>query len=127
MVSRSLALILWTTAVMGLLSGDVAWAQDKSPPAYLLVEIDIIDPDGFQAYAEKVPATIAQHGGTIIVNDEADTIEGAAPNGRVIVLRFGNISDARAWLDSPDYTALKGIRHETATTRQLLVEGLVVE
>lgn len=127
MLSRSRSSMFLAAAVLGLASGNVVWAQDKVPPAYLLVELNVTDPEGFQAYANKVPGTIEQHGGSIIANDEADTIEGEAPNGRVIVLKFANVSDAQAWLKSPDYVAIKGIRHETATTRQLLVEGLAVE
>lgn len=95
-----------------LANGTDARAQNERPPAYILVEFNITDPDGFQAYTEKVPATIAQHGGAIFAYAEAEMIEGAAPEGRVIILRFGKTADARSWLNSPEYLAIKGIRHQ---------------
>jgi uncharacterized protein (DUF1330 family) len=115
-------------AVAMAVGGSVAAAAETAGgPAYVLVELDIKDPDGFAAYGAQVPATIAEHGGAVIANAVAETIEGAAPQGRVIIIRFGSVADAHGWLDSPEYGAIKGIRHRTAATRQLVVEGLPAE
>jgi uncharacterized protein (DUF1330 family) len=114
-------------AAMAVGGSTAAAAETTGGPAFVLVELDIKDQDGFAASGTRVPATIAEHGGAVIANAVAETIEGAAPQGRVIVVRFGSVADAHGWLDSPEYGAIKGIRHRTAATRQLVVEGLPAE
>lgn len=106
-------------------SGAGAYAQEASGPAYIVVELNVTDQEGFQEYAQKVPETIAQYGGTYIVRGgNAETLEGAEPNGRVVILRFDSVEDAHSWMSSPEYNAIKDIRSQTAETRSYLVEGL---
>ena len=121
------ALTVVAAIAMGIAGGTAALTQTSSPPAYVLIELDIKDQDGLAEYGAQVPATISQHVGPVIVNAVAKTIEGTAPQGRVIVIRFGSQADAQGWLTSPEYTAIKDIRHRTVDTRQLLVEGLPAE
>jgi uncharacterized protein (DUF1330 family) len=117
-----MASLLAAALVLGGLG--VAQAQAQDAPAFVLVELDVKDADGFAEYGAQVPATIAQHGGAVIANAVAETIEGMAPQGRVIIIRFASVADAEGWLTSAEYGAIKGIRHRTANTRQLVVEGL---
>ena len=113
--------------IVGVFGSIPAQGQTKSAPAYVLVELDIKDEAGFAEYGAQAPATITQHGGAVIINAVAETIEGAPPEGRVIVIRFDSVAAAKGWLESPEYTAIKGIRQSTASTRQLVVEGLPAE
>jgi uncharacterized protein (DUF1330 family) len=53
-----------------------------------------------------------------------DAVEGELPNGNVVLIQFPSVEQAKAWLESPEYGAVKDIRHRTANTRQVLVEGL---
>ena len=102
-----------------------AYAQTQSRPAYLVVEVNVKDQEGFNEYAEKATETVAQYGGTFIAMDgDPQTVEGTDPDGNVVIIRFESIPAARKWLASPEYSAVKGIRHKTADTRQYLVEGL---
>ena len=105
------------------LAASGAWAE--TAPAYLVVEISVHDQEGFSEYAEKASATIAQYGGTFIAMDGSpEAVEGEPPNGNAVLIQFPSVEQARAWLESPEYGAVKGIRHRTADTRQFLVEGL---
>jgi len=102
-----------------------AHAQDASGPAFIVVELNVKNQEGFQAYAQKVPETIAQYGGTYVVRGgNVETLEGAEPDGRVVILRFDSVDDAKTWMTSPEYAAIKDIRHQTAATRSYMVEGL---
>jgi len=125
--SGALASVISSALAVGGAGAPQAQAQAQAAPAYVLVELDIKDQDGFAEYGAQVPATISQHGGAVIANAVAETIEGTAPQGRVIIIRFGSLLDAQGWLNSPEYAAIKGIRHRTADTRQLVVEGLAAE
>lgn len=121
------ATVLMPLVLVAIAGSSAAQAQTTSAPAYVLVELDIKDEAGFAEYGAQAPATITQHGGAVIVNAVAETIEGAPPEGRVIVIRFDSAAAAKGWLESPEYTAIKGIRQATASTRQLVVEGLPAE
>ena len=49
------------------------------------------------------------------------------PNGTFVIIKFPSAVEAARWLNSPEYTAVKGIRHRTAEARQYLVEGVPTE
>lgn len=105
-----------------------SYGQSKSGPGYVVVELNVTDEAGFKEYAAKVPETIEKYGGTFIVQGgKVQTIEGAEPNGIIVILKFGGVEDAQNWLNSSEYSEIKGIRQKTAETRQLLVEGLPSE
>jgi uncharacterized protein (DUF1330 family) len=114
------------TAIALTIAGALsAQAQTKSGPAYIVVELNVKDQEGFKEYAEKAPATVSQYGGSFIVlAANAHTIEGAEPNGFVTILKFDTVDAAQKWLKSPEYGAVKGIRHKTSDTRQYVVEGM---
>lgn len=94
-------------------------------PAYFILEIDIHDMEGMKPYLEKVGATVAAFAPTSLVNGSTiDPLEGAAPKGKVVVLRFDSMEKARAWYDSPAYREILGHRLAAADNRAFLVEGL---
>jgi len=110
------------------LAGTPTHAEPKPGPGYLLVEINVKDPEGFQEYAEQATRTVEQYGGEFIVlGGKTKTNKGPDPNGAFVVIKFDSVSAADKWLRSPEYSAVKGIRHRTADSRQYLVEGLPIE
>lgn len=96
-----------------------------SKPAYFILEIDIHDAEGMAPYLEKAGATLAPYAAMPLVNGgEIATLEGAAPQGKVVVIRFDSMEAARGWYDSPAYREILGHRLGAATNRSYLVEGL---
>jgi uncharacterized protein (DUF1330 family) len=94
-------------------------------PAYIIVEIEIIDPVGYEEYKRQAAATVEEYGGKYIVRGGAcETLEGDWKPKRIVVLQFDNMEDAKAWLSSPEYLEPRKQRHRTAKTRMILVEGL---
>ena len=97
--------------------------QAKVLPGYVVAEVDVTDPATFQKYAEKAPGTIAQYGGHYVVRGGKNTsIEGDAPK-RFVVIQFDSMEKAKAWEDSPEYDAIKPIRHSSAKSRVFIIEG----
>jgi uncharacterized protein (DUF1330 family) len=93
-------------------------------PAYVINEITVTDPEKFQTYASQVPATLAPFGGEYVVRGGApEAVSGAAPPQRLVVLRFPNREQARAWRASPAYQKILPIREATSTSRVYIVEG----
>jgi len=94
-------------------------------PAYIIVEIEITDPVGYEEYKKQAAATVEQYGGKYIVRGGAcKTLEGDWQPKRIVVMQFDNMEAAKAWLSSPEYVGPRKQRHRTAKTRMILVEGL---
>jgi uncharacterized protein (DUF1330 family) len=94
-------------------------------PAYVLVEISVTDPEGFEPYKAAAPAAVAAHGGRYLARGgETALLEGAGEPERVTLLEFPDLASARAWYDSPEYRAARALRDGSATARFVAVEGL---
>jgi uncharacterized protein (DUF1330 family) len=92
-------------------------------PGFVVAEVDVTDAATFQKYADKAPGTIAQYGGHYVIRNGKNTsIEGDAPK-RFVVIQFDNVEKAKAWEDSPEYSAIKPIRHSSAKSRVFIIEG----
>jgi uncharacterized protein (DUF1330 family) len=97
--------------------------QMKMVPGYVVAEVDVTDPATFQKYAAKAPGTIEQYGGHYVIRGgKSDSIEGDAPK-RFVVIQFDSMEKAKAWEDSPEYSAIKPIRHSSAKSRVFIIEG----
>jgi uncharacterized protein (DUF1330 family) len=91
---------------------------------YVVAHLDIHDPEGFEKYREKVPATIEQYAGTYIVRGGTmEMVEGDALPPRTIILEFPSLSQEKMWYNSPEYQEIIGLRLATATGYAQFVEG----
>ncbi len=94
-------------------------------PAYVIVEIDIVDPVGYEEYKKLAAATVARHGGKYIVRGGAvETLEGDWKPKRIVVLEFETAQRAKEWLNCEEYRQPPKMRHRTAKTNMILVEGV---
>lgn len=95
------------------------------PRGYVVVEIDIHDPVAYERYKELAPASIAAHGGRYLARGApAETLEGGWAPPRFVILEFPSPAAGRAWWGSREYAPAKGIRHASANSKMVLVEGL---
>lgn len=93
--------------------------------AYLLVNIEVTDPVGFEEYRKVVGATIAAHGGRYIARGGiTQVLEGDWTPKRVVMLEFPDIARLRAWYDSPEYRALIELRQRTSYSDLVIVDGV---
>lgn len=92
--------------------------------AYVIVDIDIHDPEGYAEYRKQADATVAAYGGRYIARGgRTEVFEGSWQPNRLVILEFASVERARAWLDSPEYCAIKPIRHRTSRGNMIAVEG----
>jgi uncharacterized protein (DUF1330 family) len=95
-------------------------------PAYIIADVTVTDPEGYEAYRARVPAVIAAHGGRYLVRGGAVLpLEGEWNLGRCVILEFPDMAHVRAFWDSVDYAPLRAIRERCATSRLVAVEGYV--
>jgi uncharacterized protein (DUF1330 family) len=124
-MNHKLTLAVLAGVAIGVAGAAAIHAQQvKAAPAYVIAEVDVMDPTTFQQYAEKVPGTLAPFNGHYLVRGgKTHAIEGEAPK-RFVVIAFESMEKAQAWEDSPAYDAIKPIRHSSAKSRVFIAEGL---
>jgi uncharacterized protein (DUF1330 family) len=94
-------------------------------PVFVIVDIDIHDPEGFAEYRAKVPATIEAHGGRYLARGGAtEVLEGSWEPKRCVLLEFPDMASFRRWWTSPEYVELSKIRHRTTTGNLIVTQGL---
>ena len=93
-------------------------------PAYLVAQIDVRDPAGFEEYRARVAPVVEAYGGRYLVRtDQMELLEGAAPRGRLIILEFPSVNAAQGFYRSADYAPLLRQRLASAASDIVLVEG----
>jgi len=92
--------------------------------AYIIVDVDIHDPETYERYKTLTPASLIPFGGKFVVRGAATTtLEGSWTPKRFVMLEFPSADAARAWWSSPGYAEAKKLRQSVATTQMILVEG----
>jgi len=95
------------------------------PYAYMVAQVDVKDPAAYEEYRAQVPATLAKYGGEFLVRGgKVEVLEGEPPFGRVVILRFASMEQARTWYRSPEYAGPLALRHRVAVSKAMLVEGV---
>ncbi|HUI89564.1 MAG TPA: DUF1330 domain-containing protein [Anaerolineales bacterium] len=92
--------------------------------AYVIVDIEVIDPEGYKQYVKLAPAAVTLYGGRYLARGGLnETLEGDWHAKRLVILVFENADRARAWLNSPEYAPARKLRHQYARSNMVLVEG----
>lgn len=93
--------------------------------AYVIVEVDVTDPEGYEEYKAPAAATVMASGGRYLVRGgKTQVLEGDWQPTRLVVLQFDSMEQAKAWYNSEEYEPIKGIRQRTTNSRMILVEGI---
>jgi uncharacterized protein (DUF1330 family) len=94
--------------------------------AYVIADNEVLDMAKFQEYARAVPATAEKYGGRFLARGgTAHLLEGDLQPHRVVIIEFPSVQQAQAWWSSPEYEAIKPLRHAAAKCyANILVEGV---
>ena len=93
--------------------------------AYVVVDIDVTDPEGYPEYIKLAPATITAYGGKYLARGgKTEVLEGVWIPKRLVILEFASAEQAKAWLESPEYRPARQIRHRTAVSNMVVIEGV---
>jgi len=92
--------------------------------AYLVLDFSVNDLGGFRKYIAEIPAFIARHSGKYIVQGVRPTsIEGYWKPERMVIIEFPEREKAEAFLGDPEIQELFKVRHDTTTSKLVLVDG----
>jgi uncharacterized protein (DUF1330 family) len=96
------------------------------PAAYLIVEMNISNPEQYKEYMARAPAAVKAAGGEYLVRGgRQETLEGDWKPHRVAMLRFPSYEQAKAFYDGEQYTQARGFRKgATEYFNMVLVEGV---
>ena len=94
-------------------------------PAYVIVNIMVTQPGEYEEYKRLAAPTVTLYGGRYLVRGgRVEVLEGEWCPARYVILRFPTAQRARDWWDSPEYRPIRAIRHRTADSSMILVEGV---
>jgi uncharacterized protein (DUF1330 family) len=92
--------------------------------AYVIADIEVTDPDGYEEYRKQVLAVGTRYGGKFVVRGGTiDPKEGGWAPKRIVVVEFPSLAQARKWYDSPEYAPLIKLRQKASKGKLILVEG----
>ena len=93
--------------------------------AYVVIEITVKNPEGYEEYKILAPPTIGAYGGKYIARGgRAENLEGSWQPNRIVILEFESVEKAKQWLDSEEYQEAKALRHKYASSNAIVVEGV---
>ncbi len=93
-------------------------------PAYIIVDVEVTDPVQYEDYKKLAAATVGAYDGRYIVRGgTAEQLEGDRTPNRIVVLEFPTVNRAKEWWASEDYKPAKAMRHASATSQMIVVEG----
>src|SRR5215467_9941938 len=126
-----IGLVMLFCAALGALTSEALRAQAR-PPAYLIGQIDVSDPEGYaKEYLPKARAIIKAHGGRLVAaagaaasGSHVVAIDGEAPK-RVVIYMYPSLEALHAWRNDPAYVQVPRVGEKYANCRTFAVEGAV--
>ena len=93
--------------------------------AYILVQVDVTNPQQYAEYAKLSPGIIEKFGGRFVARGgRNETLEGTKAPTRVVIVEFPSYERAQQFYNSAEYQAAKKLRAGAASAQFVLVEGL---
>ena len=93
--------------------------------AFVIAEVSVTDAEGYEKYRPLAGASVVANGGTYEVRGgTVESLEGEPVTGRIVILRFDSVEEARDWYNSDGYQAALPLRQAAAESRVFIVEGV---
>lgn len=93
--------------------------------AYVILDIDVKDPAGYEEYKKRGAPTILAYGGRPLARGgRTEVLEGNWQPKRVVIIEFNTLEEVKRWWNSPEYNEAKKLRHKSADTNVIFLEGL---
>jgi len=93
--------------------------------AYVVVDIEVTDPIGFQEYLNVAGPIVAKYGGRLLAaGPPATLLEGSWQPKRVTLIEFPSVERAQQWHTAPEYQIPKQLRQRAAKCHMVLLAGM---
>lgn len=92
--------------------------------AYIIAQVTVTDPEGFDAYRQAALPIVEAYGGRVLVRGGTITdIEGETGRQRMIVLEFPDKGAAERFYNSSEYQEILPLRRSSTRGTFSIVEG----
>jgi uncharacterized protein (DUF1330 family) len=92
---------------------------------YILLDLEITDPEGFKEYLKLAGPTVKQYGGKVLVGGAVpENLEGDWHPRLLSIGEFESVEQALRWYHSEEYAPAKELRLKVAKNKALVVQGL---
>jgi uncharacterized protein (DUF1330 family) len=92
--------------------------------AYVIVDVEVTDPERYVRYRELAKPIVEAFGGKYLARaGRTEALEGDWLPSRLVILEFPSIEQVHLWLNSEEYREARALRHATANTRMVVIEG----
>lgn len=93
--------------------------------AYVIAQVTVDDPEGYEEYRKRAPATVEKFGGRFLARGGRTlTLEGEESTTRNVILEFDSLETIERWYNSPEYQEAKSYRDNVSQGRFIAIEGL---
>jgi len=94
-------------------------------PAYVISDVEFLDPVKVAEYRTLAAASIAKHGGRYIVRGGAiETVEGGWAPKNIVIVEFPTMERARVWYGSAEYAPALALSRTALKRKLIFVEGV---
>lgn len=94
------------------------------PKGYIIGHITVNDPEAYAEYVERDTPILQSYGGVFVVRGGQSEAPEGPMKDRHVVIEFPSFEDAKRAYYSDEYQEVVKIRHATATSDIILVEGV---
>jgi uncharacterized protein (DUF1330 family) len=93
--------------------------------AYLIADVRVTDPEGYQEYRRLVAQSVATFGGRFLARGgKSAPLEGNWLPNRLVVIEFPSWETLEAWYRSPEYAPALALRQRCAVSNLVMTEGV---
>lgn len=93
--------------------------------AFVILDIEVTDAAGYEDYKKLAAPTAALYGGKYVVRGgKVENLEGDWSPTRIVMIQFESMEKGKAWIDSPEYSEARALRHKYAVSKAIIVEGI---
>ncbi|MDD5370304.1 MAG: DUF1330 domain-containing protein [Anaerolineaceae bacterium] len=93
-------------------------------PIYVVVEIQVTDPETYETVKQLTPATVAAYGGRYLARGgQTECIHGSWDPKRLVILEFETLEQVKAWQESPEYRPIKALRDRSSQVNMVAIES----
>ncbi|MEM8803675.1 MAG: DUF1330 domain-containing protein [Pseudomonadota bacterium] len=92
--------------------------------ALLVARFDVKNAEKMEAYADAAGPTVAAYGGEFVaMGENVGALVGEDDKQSVAMVRFPDVTTAKAWFAFPEYIACKHLREDAAEMQFTLYEA----
>ena len=93
--------------------------------AYVVVDLEVTDPETYERYRAAVPDIVKKYGGRYLGRaGDVEVLEGDWRPRRFVILEFPSMDDFKKFYDGDDYRDLKATRIAATDSNLIAVEGV---